>query len=345
MKLPYEFIETEEYEKGFAEFYKERIVPLAPEHEKYRKKQWFTESFLMVFSIIAGVAISFYVGKSSWFLELAKEDGRAFYALIFPPFFAWFFLVIKPRRKYFNTLKQQVAPVILEFYGNFTYNDKGYLSETDVPKHCIFDDAVLGTFPCEDIITFQVDGICVQIMEKTSWEPLQYHGHVYMIFTYPFKFEGEALIIGKKSKRRFNSGKKAELEHRNKTLKKRKKGTIYFSRERLLKKNFTQNEFNEHFDYYSNDYGLDQLFCEYFMAELINLGKAYEGDGLLLSVTENQILLEIESHQNLFEIGSSYDFPVFNHYEIKQFIKDLHVSRLIAEKINNFVQINYVNVT
>lgn len=136
MKLPYEYIETESFEKGFAAYYKKHIVPLSQRYEPQRLKNKKLHIYRILFSLLTGSLGSGAILKSAWFLKLhARKKGNI---LLLPFLFLWWLFVERPKISYFSIAKAQIVPKILKFYGGFKYQTTSELKDVIIAKHMAY---------------------------------------------------------------------------------------------------------------------------------------------------------------------------------------------------------------
>lgn len=87
MKLPYEFIETEPHEKGFAYYYRTQIVPLADKHYRTFRNKWYQNIFNKLLAIVSGITLSIFTIKKVYMWGAPKLAGSLGKGFILPPFY------------------------------------------------------------------------------------------------------------------------------------------------------------------------------------------------------------------------------------------------------------------
>lgn len=75
----YTFVETEPYEKGFADYYRDHILPLVMKYEPQRRIRNKTQYAQMALGLGAGLASSWAILKSAWFAKMMahSRNGKA----------------------------------------------------------------------------------------------------------------------------------------------------------------------------------------------------------------------------------------------------------------------------
>ncbi len=313
MYLPYKYIEEEDFEKGFAQHYEEHIVPLAQKHDRKRPQRLLIDYTNIFAALTSGLGTSFFIFKSVWFAKYAQSSRKAGQILLLPPMFFWWLIVHLPRRKYFQAIKKELVPEILKFYGVFKYSESGEISKRILYTHTSYTP-LLNSFSCEDIISFKKDDLSCTIVEKTYWDMKQPLGKVFMYIKSNYSFDIDAVII---SKTRARLADKKILKRRKLTSKSALISPI----------------FNKNFRMHTNDLRINKLLSENFINTLNHLNSVYDQDGLVFSIKDNEIFIELESKGNLFEIGEKHNVAVANSTDIRNFLHELTATFKLIETI------------
>lgn len=304
MKLPYEYIETEDFEKGFADYYKHNIVPLALKHEPGRKSKRWINVFNVLLAIALGSISVKAIYTSAWFIKsTAHKKGNI---LLLPPIFFWWLLVRRPRVKYFTALKIEVLPKILAFFGAFHYLPNGS-TKHKISFHYWQHSMEEVWVESEDLITFKKDGITVQLFERTSQGIYKFSGKLFILLQVPNRFSAEMLIFSKPRYKGDDGKQKKALSQRD----------------NLFKIEVEHQAFNKLFNVYtSNGKTARQWLNAEFINELLVLDSVFEKKGVTCSIRGRELLVELETEHNLFEVARCYDNPIVNASDIKKLLKE-----------------------
>ncbi len=319
MLLPYEYHETEEYERGFAEYYQKHIVPLAAKYEPVRRRKRILHFGNIGLALGAGLGGSWMILKSSWFLKGARRGGQI---LFLPPVISWWVFVRRPRNNYFKVMKKEVVPLVLKFIGNFTYQTNQKLPKAVTVRHTGHGGLLAKSISCEDHIIFHHNNIQCEIYEYTQWHIWKRTGKLFMLFTAQYYFAADVVI--------FSKAKPNEDGFHYKELKYR----------RSLKKcnQFINHTFCTHFELYLPDFlpnqNLDWI-TEEFTNNLLELNSTYDREGLVFSIKNDSVCVQMENALDLFEPGKCYSVPAINAHDIKQLLGELHYATKLAEYISH----------
>ena len=356
MKLPYEFVETEPHEKGFADFYKKAIVPLAEKHNDEFNRRWYVNLFNKSLAVTSEIVLTLVTIK---YLFFANSLPKAMAALganaYFPPFISWWLLVHRTNKEYFSAIKQEVIPVILKFKGEFAYYTNRKFPVEELNNYNLFSKEDFSTAKCDDFIEYKDDQILLRIFENIKWS-FRGPSYTYLTFEYPYNFPGEAIIYSKKLKKQHEKRILKYLSiHNKKNYKdnfsptddlsisqlKRKKDSVYKA---FKERSFLQDTYNDLFYIFSNNEEVEKLFCNEFIEYLTYIGYLFEDDGLILSVKKNYLVIEIPTKIDLFEIVTDYDTPLLNAIGIKWLLKELYLAIETVDMINSIIKRNSENI-
>lgn len=305
MLTPYKYEETEPYEKGFANYYEQNIVPLAQKFEPIRKKKKIQHIGNITFALLSGLGSSWLIAKSTWFLQSrARKKGNI---LILPPMLSWWLCVKTPQIKYFNSVKKEITPLILEFMGSFEYSVYEKL-DTSLFKLHLGYQFFLKKYKCEDVISYEKNGFKCKIIEKTFWDIFGTTGKVFILLEANHTFPVDAVI---------------ENNNRHKEDKKRLRSLVK-KRNLNNKPTALNSDFDENFLLYLSETNNNiEWISDSFIKELTLLNQVFDQQGLIFSIKDKQIFVELESKSNLFETGYSYSPPAVNAIDIKRLLKEL----------------------
>lgn len=333
--LPYEYIETEAYEKGFADYYKSRIVPLAEKYEAKRKTNRIKNRINITLAITTSFAAVVALAKTSLVAKsTSRKSGRI---LLLPPIFCWWFFVHRPKRKYFTALKNDVLPEILKFMGDFKYESSGNSFSYITAHHA----EQAGILPFEDIISYKKEGINCKIFERAIWDLHKYSGTIYLALYFSGIIDLDFIIISKKlaqSFKRQNIGIAYGLNEAQKKLLENR----HFDKEPV----FINSKFEQYFDLYTitiepNDGTYEKItawLTDDFIDGLITLDNISGGKGIKFSIKYNQVLVKLMSTRNFFEVGISYNNITANAEEIKNLLKELNFTINFIDMINKKIR-------
>lgn len=324
--LPYEYVETEPYENGFAEYYKKHIVPLAEDYNASKAINALKNGFNITIALVIGIAGSLGIAKSGM---LAHARGRkSGLAIFLPPLASWWYFVQRPRRKYFNTIKEDVLPLILKFMGDFQYEPSKKLPS-------IMEDHIrdIGRFPYEDVISYTKEGINCKIFERAIRDLKKYISSIYIFLELPERINFDFIVISKK-RQRFEESREPSILSKNSIQK------SLLNRRNFEEDPITVNDkFDQYFSLYTSNFDESPIswFNDDFVAALIAFDSAFNGYGIKFSVKPNSVLLVIFNNQNSFEVGDSYKDIAANANNIKTLLKELNLAfnavDIISKKI------------
>lgn len=321
-----DFVEEEEYEKGFAQIYNSKIKPLVNKFEKLRILSLSSaigrcriSSFFMVIILIA---FGFYFKYCS--NNFSGKDFKEYieYGLLsvivaLGSFALW---VNEPIKKYEDSIKSDIFTQAIKFFENYNYSPECDGEAEDVEK---FKDSLI--FPkhtriiIEDKITGQHQGISVEMMESCIFhqgpldeeECLAFRG-VIVSFSMHKKFNAKTII---RSKNNSLLSKKVEIPSE------------------LQEVNLEDVNFEKKFDVYSQD----QIEARYllttsFMIRLYELISSFEADKFECSFYNNKLLMMITFQNNLFEPSSIFERIDFTK-DVKKFLKEMWLIFGIIEEL------------
>ncbi|MEZ5692216.1 MAG: DUF3137 domain-containing protein [Rickettsiales bacterium] len=330
---PYTFVETEPYEKGFAAYYTEHIVPIAKTYEKNRKNIIKKNRVNALLAVTTGIGSSFAMIKSAWIVKTISKTRKGGRLLLIPPLICWWFFVRRPKRKYFSGQKEKVMRPILKFMGDFNYESSGNLPAKIIANHTGYFGTA-NIFPFEDHISYRKGKVSCKIFERT--------GIVFLYFELTDNIGIDAVLTSRKEKGVLSRTQTDELYA---SLKKR-----LLKRRKLNKKpTYIDPKFDQYFDLYLKYGELDTSWItDKFTDELISLNKAFDKEGMLFSIKDNQVFVELETQHNLFEVGTSYSEHSINAQNIKKLLKELdftiNLTNLINKRLEN-IQLSYLQNT
>jgi|GEM_PF-3007854 len=130
------FTETADYEKGFTEYFDEKIKPAIKELEQERlmklvevEKLKPKANIVMVVGILIGIAITFYSGQLGWaiFLIVVAVSIRSV-------------ILNGPKAAIAGKYKEKIVPLIVKFFGNFNYSQDANPPQDMLRASGLFDD-------------------------------------------------------------------------------------------------------------------------------------------------------------------------------------------------------------
>lgn len=326
MRLPYEYKEQAPYETGFAEYYKEHIVPLAEvlEPQKRRiEKEW---PFRVISAVLCSIGALILLIKKGLFLLKARKGGGLLVAI--PASFWWWF-VRRPREKFFVAQKVKVLPKIVSFCGNFNYKLEDDIQRKalirELASHAIFKKCLY--IKLQDWITGKKDGASIEIVEAEmhSRKGQEFRG-VIILLTFPFRFEQE-LVLTNHKKRIIHYLQGRRMKRRNSRLSEIEMLNI---NDAVFKRVFcaytTSPEFTR------------QVLTGTFRAELLKLNHAFNREGMECSIKGDTMMVALTTDHNMFEVGTVMDRPIVNAEDIKRVLAEIHTSITIAAMLQAHMQ-------
>ena len=317
MYMPYEYREQGNFDEGFTAYYEKNIIPLAKKYEAKRPYKK-AHDYLNIFTAITtGLGTSYAILKSSWFLKFAQKGRKSGNLLILPPMLSWWFFVYSSRRKYFLAVKTEIVPIILNFFGDCKYFPESTLGVRTLDTHTGYYKS-FNVFKCEDIISFEHQGLLCQVFERTFWDFKQPTGQIFIYINSETHFGIDAVI--------FSKGRKNASVIDKRLLKKRN----LFHSPAFVNADF---DFHRHFRLHTTDTEINRWLTQRFFESLSSLKDAYGQSGLVFSVKDRSVLIQIDSKGNFFEIGQNHNLPVANQKDIRKFLEEVHTTLGLVEAL------------
>lgn len=325
----YRYKETAPYEKGFAEYYQEHIVPLSQAYEPQRKsyKRFLLLGILNIFSVlIISLAVLFLYAE--WVGYVDPETGEL---AILIPIWAYFFFKYRRRLRFFATAKEKIIPKILAYYGEYRYRSEiRLLKNYYTPHDLIMADGDKGQ---KDFIWFEKNDFIFSCIEQIA------EGEANKLFIsveMPFNDGDDFLIRNQGVKYSLIGAEKPDSlgycwgTKRLRKLRNLKTDIEKFDKECVL---FSNDKCREK---------ANMLLADSFIDYIIRLNTLFEKEGFFFSIKGESVLISLSSGQDLFEIGENYDEPVANAAATKKFLKEFHCVKAIAEELVEYM-IEYHN--
>lgn len=309
MKLPYQYTETADFEKGFAAYYEQHIVPLKdildPERERIHAKNSVNQLFAALLSLISTVLLLF--SAKFWGIFAGYKSGRVIPAVWIA---FWWLLVKRHKDKYFTSAKAQTMPLLVRFIGDFTYEAKGRIDKEILKNHHLFPKRCSYNF--EDHITGIYKGTPIEIAEVQVNEPDGDNVFKGILILFNKNTPIEGIIRINPSRSLFNLWKNTEEDN-------------------LILTKTDNEQFDFDFKVYTNKKEVAaNLLTATLQRKLLQLNMIFCGNGLRCSYMGEKVLLAIPSTENMFEPGP-IDVPSVNAANIKRL---LHEMKTILEVID-----------
>ena len=287
-----EFVEWEEYEKGFNKHYQKYLKGPIEKFERNRIKALVTARRRLFISIpIIFVLFLFLVSVLD---DVNSKNEFPFRSLLAAVAFLTFdyFLIKEPILKYWDDVKTEIFPHILSFLGNFTYSVEmedfyrdHYESYDIVPQHdCSY---------FEDLIVGEYNGVKITLFESVLENRRYKKQRSYIVF--------EGVVLKLSINKKFHG----------KTIIRRDLGGldnwITDKLSDLDVVNLEDPEFEKQFEVFSTDQIESRyLLTPSFMQRLIDLNDVYESQKMECAFYDNSLLMLISLNRNLFEPGSIF---------------------------------------
>lgn len=323
MKLPYDYDEKEAFEKGFGDYYRDHIVPIGLEHEATRDKQRDLHIYRIGVACLASISGIFLLLMSGFFAKAGRKAGDFIIAIAMV---CWWAIVRRPRTQYFTAVKQDILPLILQFFGVQSYQAKGAIDKEAYVRHGL-DSTVIQKTRAEDVICFEKDGVQIQLAEKTAWDFNKNTGDLFITMTFQQPFKATLAIISKEYFV-FDSGWAARRGRVKRIIRDMKRVNDYAERHKLQ------------FDIYSNNAEQAKLWLnEHFFQELRELNDVFDKKGMMCSMRDNQLFVQIHTHCDLFEVANSYNNAIANAYDIRRLLKEVDFTLKMTDMIKRRAEI------
>ena len=235
-------------------------------------------------------------------------------AIVLAAIWGW---VTQPKRQYAKAYKIKILPDIASLFGEFTYDVKGKIPmkimkpSNIIPKHT--------NYYSEDLFSGEYIGVGINFSEmkltkrRNKSTVVVFNGLAILLTHGARKFHGHTIITK-------DQGKVGEWF---------KKQTI-----NLKRANMVDPEFERIFDVYTNDqtearYLIDPLIIE----SLKDLYQEYNGDKMLASFYNDQVLILIESTKNHFE-PADIKIPATNEAELLSMKREIEQILSIVDRLS-----------
>ena len=284
-----EFIEEQEYEKGFAEHYQTNLKERVEEYEFERVNALKVARQRLFYTLPILVGLVCF----SYFLFFDAPD-LALLAFIFG-FSAWVWFVERSCNVYQESIKSEIFPHILSFLGDFSFTSemkfggpKNYKDFEILPSYTMEsnEDLIVGTYKGLQITLFESE------LEKDSG-----HGRNRTVKTV---FKGIMIEIS------------MNKNFEGKTIVKTDSGAIgnwlKSKTSTLQTVRLEDPEFEDQFEVYSNNQvEARYLLTPSFMQRLLDLKTTFGGKKIECSFCNESLLMLISIKRNMFEPGSIHE--------------------------------------
>lgn len=289
------FVETKDYEKGFAQHYdkhlKDRVEIFEAKRIEHLKKASFRLKLSLLFMIIFVIVI-FSINNEVW-----QDEGAVKIALtcFLASVMGAGYWVHQSINAYCASIKSDIFPNILSFLGDYDYFPTG---NTDISS--FVDSSIIPKYDRashEDEIIGQYKGVGIKLFE-THLETEHYSKNGK---SYQTRFKGVVISLD------------MNKEFLGKTIVKRDKGSIrnWFTakgNKDLDNVRLENPNFEKKFEVFSSDQvEARYLLTTVFMERLLELQNNFGGTSLECSFFGNKLLIMIAVNKNLFEPGPIYE--------------------------------------
>jgi hypothetical protein len=283
------FEETENYEKGFTAHYNEYLIPLIERYEIQRVFALKDARKKIIIYVPVAIFVPF-LCLFSWFSCGVSELVAEILIYVNIALIGFTVTYIKKSITLYQTsIKTKVFPKILNFLGNFIYDEEHDSFNNDLENYEIFDILPSYSFAeCEDRISGIYKTVNIVIFEA-NLKRRQKNGS-YSVFS--------GLLIKLSVNKKFSG----------KTVIKTDKGSVgnwfrdKFSNMENI--NLEDPKFENLFEVYSTD----QIEARYlltpsFMERLMEVKKVFSSGDIQCSFYDNSLLMTIPIDKNMFEPG------------------------------------------
>jgi len=331
------FKETESYEKGFSDHYQQNIKPHVSKYEELRinslnivSKRARIGVPIYIFILISCFYVGFLAHKSN---RLFEDNGLM--ALMFIVFslnsliLVW---IYKPIRKYSSSIKAEIFPNILSFFGDFKYQEK----EEDLATQRIaktFSSITSSTGISTSISNLEESDIIPNYNKENSEDFIKGKYKEVDIKLFETKLELET-----------NTGKHYSCKTVFKgivifmSIHKNFNGKTIIINDKGRLKNWLKNKFSKldnvkledpKFEKLFEVFADDQIEARYllttsFMERLLQLQESFKGQKIESSFYDNNLLMMIPIKKNLFEPGSIFEPEDFID-DSKSLLKEMNI--------------------
>lgn len=286
-----DFVETEEYEKGFSKHYKENLLPLITGYEEKRVAA-FNQARRSLFLFLPIFILIPFLTYGVWEISDFHEDVMEFTSWIALSVYAAAYLYIKTSiRLYRASIKTEIFPKIVGFIQGLSYEPE---YNSDVRKYEKYD--ILPSYDreiCEDHIKGTYKGLEIELVEvslqkrkffrRSKSDTKEVFSGLLIKLSVAKNFRGKTIITadGGFVKNIFNEMGQ-ELEH--------------------IK--LEDPEFENVFEVYSDDQvDARHLLTTSFMERLIDVRKVFNSDNMKCSFFDRSLFMVVPLEKNMFEPG------------------------------------------
>lgn len=362
------FSETESYEKGFSNHYNQYIKPYVIKFEESRisalniaSKRARIGVLIYIFILMSCLYVGFLAYRSN---RLLGEDS--FFELIF---IVWslssfiFLWINRPIKKYSSSIKSDIFPNILSFFGDFKYQEKEdeYSNDdkTNIIAQNITSDFVGNLLSqnvsIEDLAKQPITKISSSIISKNSTSKsvsnlgesdiIPNHNRVYSEDFIAGKYkEVDIKLFETKLEKVDGSGKHQSRKTVFKgviislSVHKNFQGKTIIIKDRGKLRNWMKSKFSNlenvkledtKFEKLFEVFSSDQTEARYlltvsFMERLLQLQESFKSQKIECSFYDNKLLIMIPVKKNLFETGSIFEAEDFVD-DAKSLLKEMNI--------------------
>ena len=313
------YSEDEPYEIGFAEHYETNLRPLVEGFERNRiaaLKKARIRCFLMLPILLATLLLGAY-----WFSEVG-DDWEAKGTIVCGVLLAvlgifWWFS--QPLKTYQTSIKSDIFPHIVSFFGDYQYaasipdrisqySDFGIVPVNNGESS---EDQFIGVYKGVEIDLFETHLTNTTGTVKNRNTKTVFEGIVISL-SLNKTFEGQTIVKkdwGRLVNRTFQSSGGLEVVR------------------------LEDPRFEKEFEVYSTDQvEARYLLTPSFMERLVDLRKAFGGEGIQCSFYQSQLLMMIPSRRNMFEPGSIFEVENFID-DAKSLLKEMNIIHQIVDTL------------
>lgn len=311
------FTEVYHYEKGFAEYFETKLLPLLHKVEKHRQ----ATMQKLIFATIACIVLTVLV---TIFFAIHGEEGDEAYGAVFFGVIISCFVLGMIIKGFEDKAKSKINEIMVRFFGAFDYKHNYGISEQKIDEidfilpdydYIDYEDYIKGNYN-DSIIEF-----CeARVVEE--WEDSDGDDHEKTVF------KGLFVII---------------------TLQKYFQGKTFITKDKGLIGNFFRNcskekdfiklpvknrEFELRHEVYSNNPAETlALLTPGLQNSILKLAKNFGSSSLNCCFYCNWVFFAIPVSKNLFESASLFK-SAYNEYQFKNFLRDFNLVLNLADLIS-----------
>ena len=325
-KLGDSFKETEIYEKGFSKHYKkylsEKVIKFETERILALKKA--RKNAFICFPIM--VLIPFVIPYIDWYSIFGENSFEIVFCILIFFYGLLSYFITNSMNLYQQTIKTEIFPNILNFFGEFQYNHETQKSAGSYEYSGLIPNYQRET--SEDHMYGTYKGVTIDLFETELEERVRTKDRSY----YKTVFKGIMITLSMNKK------------FKAKTVVRKDSGVIgnWFTKKFSSLKNVKLED--PHFEKMFEVYSDDQVEARYlltvtFMERLLELTSSFGSKSIECCFYNKELFMMIPIKKNMFEPGSIYEPEDFID-DSKNLLKELNLIFSIIDQLKLNMKIN-----